>query len=160
MLSFTEFILEQAKAKSEIKDKYETISLIVFDHLLKTLVYEDKDNTKKHLREMSGILRRIQSVKSRSSYINKETLKQILFDDYKDIDFKKCIKDKDIDYGNLQKRNLTKKEIMNILEKVYSRLSFELSKQSFKTFLEYPEFKQFLKGLTNGQELFSKHKQI
>ena len=160
MLSFTEFILEQAKAKSEIKDKYETISLIVFDHLLKTLVYEDKDNTKKHLREMSGILRRIQSVKSRSSYINKETLKQILFDDYKDIDFKKYIKDKDIDYGNLQKRNLTKKEIMNILEKVYSRLSFELSKQSFKTFLEYPEFKQFLKGLTNGQELFSKHKQI
>ena len=146
MLSFTEFILEQAKAKSEIKDKYETISLIVFDHLLKTLVYEDKDNTEKHLREMSGILRRIQSVKSRSSYINKETLKQILFDDYKDIDFKKYIKDKDIDYGNLQKRNLTKKEIFNILEKVYSRLSSELSKQSFKTFLEYPEFQQFLKG--------------
>ena len=45
-----------------------------------------------------------------------------------------------------EKRNLTKKEIMNILEKVYSRLSSELSKQSFKTFLEYPEFKQFLKG--------------
>ena len=146
MLSFTEFILEQAKAKSEIQDKYETISLIVFDHLLKTLVYEYKDNTEKHLREMSGILRRIQSVKSRSSYVNKETLKQILFDDYKDIDFKKYIKDKDIDYGNLQKRNLTKKEIFNILEKVYSRLSSELSKQSFKTFLEYPEFQQFLKG--------------
>ena len=146
MLSFTEFILEQAKAKSEIQDKYETISLIVFDHLLKTHVYEDKDNTEKHLREMSGILRRIQSVKSRSSYVNKETLKQILFDDYKDIDFKKYIKDKDIDYGNLQKRNLTKKEIFNILEKVYSRLSSELSKQSFKTFLEYPEFEQFLKG--------------
>lgn len=160
MLSFTEFILEQAKAKSEIKDKYETISLIVFDHLLKTLVYEDEDNTEKHLREMSGILRRIQSVKSRSSYINKETLKQILFDDYKDIDFKKYIKDKDIDYGNLQKRNLTKKEIFNILEKVYSRLSSELSKQSFKTLLEYPEFQQFLKGITNGQKLFFKYKQI
>lgn len=159
MLSFTEFILEQAKAKSEIKDKYETISLIVFDHLLKTLVYEDKDNTEKHLREMSGILRRIQSVKSRSSYINKETLKQILFDDYKDIDFKKYIKDKDIDYENIQKRNLTKKEIFNILEKVYSRLSSELSKQSFKTLLEYPEFQQFLKGITNGEKLFSKHKQ-
>ena len=144
MLSFTEFILEQAKAKSEIKDKYETISLIVFDHLLKSLVYEDKDNTEKHLREMSGTLRSIQSVKSRSSYIDKETLKQILFDDYKDIDFKKYIKDKDIDYGNLQKRNLSKKEIFNILEKVYLRLSSELSKQSFKTLLEYPEFKQFL----------------
>ena len=146
MFSFTEFIVEQAKTKSKIKDRYETISLIVFDHLLKTLVYKDEDNTEKHLREMSGILRRIQSVKSRSSYINKETLKQILFDDYKDIDFKKYIKDKDIDYGNLQKRNLTKKEIFNILEKVYSRLSSELSKQSFKTFLEYPEFQQFLKG--------------
>ena len=96
MLSFIEFILEQAKAKSEIKDKYETISLIVFDHLLKNLVYEDKDNTEKHLREMSGILRSIQ-----------------------------C-----------------KKEIMNILEKVYLRLSSELSKQSFKTFLDYPELKQ------------------
>ena len=59
MFSFTEFIVEQAKTKSEIKDQYETISLIVFDHLLKTLVYEDKDNTEKHLREMSGILRRI-----------------------------------------------------------------------------------------------------
>ena len=144
MFSFIEFILEQAKTKSEIKDKYETVSLIVFDHLLKTLVYEDEDSTEKHLREMSGILRRIQSVKSRSSYIDKETLKQILFDDYKDLDFKKYIKDKDIDYGNLQKRNLSKKEIFNILEKVYLRLSSELSKQSFKTLLEYPEFKQFL----------------
>ena len=144
MFSFTEFIVEQAKTKSKIKDRYETISLIVFDHLLKTLVYEDKDNTEKHLREMSGILRRIQSVKSKSSYIDKEKLKQILFDDYKDIDFKKYIEDKDIDYGSLQKRNLTKKEIFSILEKVYSRLSSELSKQSFKTLLEYPEFKQFL----------------
>ena len=144
MFSFTEFIVEQAKTKSKIKDRYETISLIVFDHLLKTLVYEDKDNTEKHLREMSGILRRIQSVKSKSSYIDKEKLKQILFDDYKDIDFKKYIEDKDIDYGGLQKRNLTKKEIFNILEKVYSRLSSELSKQSFKTLLEYPEFKRFL----------------
>ena len=146
MFSLTEFILEQAKAKSEIKDKYETISLIVFDHLLKTLVYEDKDNTEKHLREMSGILRRIQSVKSKSSYIDKEKLKQILFDDYKDIDFKKYIEDKDIDYGSLQKRNLTRKEIFNILEKVYLRLSSELSKQIFRTLLEYPELKQFLKG--------------
>ena len=144
MFSFTEFIVEQAKTKSKIKDRYETISLIVFDHLLKTLVYEDKDNTEKHLREMSGILRRIQSVKSKSSYIDKEKLKQILFDDYKDIDFKKYIEDKDIDYGDLQKRNLTKKEIFNILEKVYQRLSSELSKQSFKTLLEYPELKQFL----------------
>ena len=144
MFSFTEFIVEQAKTKSKIKDRYETISLIVFDHLLKTLVYEDKDNTEKHLREMSGILRRIQSVKSKSSYIDKEKLKQILFDDYKDIDFKKYIEDKDIDYGGLQKRNLTKKEIFSILEKVYQRLSSELSKQSFKTLLEYPEFKQFL----------------
>ena len=115
MLSFTEFILEQAKAKSEIKDKYETISHIMFDHLLKTLVYEDKDNIEKYLREMSGILKNIQSIKSKSSYIDKETLKQILFDDYTDIDFKKYIKDKDIDYGDLQKRNLTKKEIFNIL---------------------------------------------
>ena len=144
MFSFTEFIVEQAKTKSKIKDRYETISLIVFDHLLKTLVYEDKDNTEKHLREMSGILRSIQSVKSKSSYIDKEKLKQILFDDYKDIDFKKYIEDKDIDYGGLQKRNLTKKEIFSILEKVYSRLSSELSKQSFKTLLEYPELKQFL----------------
>ena len=144
MFSFTEFIVEQAKTKSEIKDQYETISLIVFDHLLKTLVYEDKDNTEKHLREMSGILRRIQSVKSKSSYIDKETLKQILFDDYTDIDFKKYIEDKDIDYGGLQKRNLTKKEIFSILEKVYSRLSSELSRQSFKTLLEYPELKQLL----------------
>ncbi|EMV9618955.1 hypothetical protein AADV15_000348 [Campylobacter coli] len=142
-MTFNKFILEQAKAKSEIKDKYETISFIVFDHLLKSLVYEDKDNIEKHLREMSGILRSIQSIKSKSSYIDKETLKQILFDDYKDLDFKKYIKDKDIDYGNLQKRNLSKKEIMNILDKVYLRLSSELSKQSFKTFLEYPELKQF-----------------
>ena len=74
----------------------------------------------------------------------KEKLKQILFDDYKDIDFKKYIEDKDIDYGGLQKRNLTKKEIFSILEKVYQRLSSELSKQSFKTLLEYPELKQFL----------------
>ena len=144
MFSLTEFIVEQAKTKSKIKDRYETISLIVFDHLLKTLVYEDKDNTEKHLREMSGILRRIQSVKSKSSYIDKETLKQILFDDYTDIDFKKYIEDKDIDYGGLQKRNLTKKEIFSILEKVYSRLSSELSRQSFKTLLEYPELKQLL----------------
>ena len=144
MFSFTEFIVEQAKTKSEIKDQYETISLIVFDHLLKTLVYKDEDNTEKHLREMSGILRSIQSIKSKSSYIDKEKLKQILFDDYKDIDFKKYIEDKDIDYGNLQKRDITEEEIFNILEKVYQRLSSELSKQSFRTLLEYPEFKQFL----------------
>ncbi|EAJ2432533.1 hypothetical protein CJY16_05255 [Campylobacter coli] len=149
-MTFHKFILEQAKTKSEIKDKYETISFIVFDHLLKSLVYEDKDNIEKHLREMSGILRSIQSIKSRSSYIDKETLKQILFDDYKDLDFKKYIKDKDIDYGNLQKRNLTKKEIFNILDKVYLRLSSELSKQSFKTFLEYPELKQFYETNNNN----------
>ncbi|HEF9977726.1 TPA: hypothetical protein SB263_001861 [Campylobacter coli] len=110
-MTFHKFILEQAKTKSEIKDKYETISFIVFDHLLKSLVYEDKDNIEKHLREMSGIIRSIQSIKSKSSYIDKETLKQILFGGYKDKDFKKYIEDKDIDYGNLQKRNLTKKEI-------------------------------------------------
>lgn len=149
-MSFKEFILEQAKTKSEIKDKYETISFIVFDHLLKSLVYEDKDNIEKHLREMSGIIRSIQSIKSKSSYIDKETLKQILFDDYKDIDFKKYIKDKDIDYGNLQKRNLTKKEIFNILEKVFLRLSSELSKRCFKTLLEYPELKQFYETNNNN----------
>lgn len=149
-MTFKEFILEQSKTKSEIKDKYETISFIVFDHLLKSLVYEDKDNIEKHLREMSGILRSIQSIKSKSSYIDKETLKQILFDDYKDIDFKKYIKDKDIDYGNLQKRNLTKKEIFNILEKVFLRLSSELSKRCFKTLLEYPELKQFYETNNNN----------
>lgn len=149
-MTFHKFILEQAKTKSEIKDKYETISFIVFDHLLKSLVYEDKDNIEKHLREMGGILRGIQSIKSKSSYIDKETLKQILFDDYKDIDFKKYIKDKDIDYGNLQKRNLTKKEIFNILEKVFLRLSSELSKRSFKTLLEYPELKQFYETNNNN----------
>lgn len=149
-MTFKEFILEQAKTKSEIKDKYETISFIVFDHLLKSLVYEDKDNIEKHLREMSGILRSIQSIKPKSSYIDKETLKQILFDDYKDIDFKKYIKDKDIDYGNLQKRNLTKKEIFNILEKVFLRLSSELSKRCFKTLLEYPELKQFYETNNNN----------
>lgn len=149
-MTFKEFILEQAKTKSVIKDKYETISFIVFDHLLKSLVYEDKDNIEKHLREMSGILRSIQSIKSKSSYIDKETLKQILFDDYKDIDFKKYIKDKDIDYGNLQKRNLTKKEIFDILEKVFLRLSSELSKRSFKTLLEYPELKQFYETNNNN----------
>lgn len=149
-MPFHEFILEQAKTKSEIKDKYETISFIVFDHLLKSLVYEDKDNIVKHLREMSGILRSIQSIKPKSSYIDKETLKQILFDDYKDIDFKKYIKDKDIDYGNLQKRNLTKKEIFNILEKVFLRLSSELSKRCFKTLLEYPGLKQFYETNNNN----------
>lgn len=149
-MTFHKFILEQAKTKSEIKDKYETISFIVFDHLLKSLVYEDKDNIEKHLREMSGILGSIQSIKPKSSYIDKETLKQILFDDYKDIDFKKYIKDKDIDYGNLQKRNLTKKEIFNILEKVFLRLSSELSKRSFKTLLEYPELKQFYETNNNN----------
>lgn len=149
-MTFKEFILEQAKTKSVIKDKYETISFIVFDHLLKSLVYEDKDNIEKHLREMSGILRSIQSIKSKSSYIDKETLKQILFDDYKDIDFKKYIKDKDIDYGNLQKRNLTKKEIFDILEKVFLRLSSELSKRCFKTLLEYPELKQFYETNNNN----------
>ncbi|HEG0266708.1 TPA: hypothetical protein SB288_001665 [Campylobacter coli] len=149
-MTFKEFILEQAKTKSEIKDKYETISFIVFDHLLKSLVYEDKDNIEKHLREMGGILRSIQSIKSKSSYIDKETLKQILFDDYKDIDFKKYIKDKDIDYGNIQKRNLTKKEIFNILEKVFLRLSSELSKRSFKTLLEYPELKRFYETNNNN----------
>lgn len=149
-MTFHKFILEQAKTKSEIKDKYETISFIVFDHLLKSLVYEDKDNIEKHLREMSGILRSIQPIKPKSSYIDKETLKQILFDDYKDIDFKKYIKDKDIDYGNLQKRNLTKKEIFNILEKVFLRLSSELSKRCFKTLLEYPELKQFYETNNNN----------
>lgn len=149
-MTFKEFILEQAKTKSEIKDKYETISFIVFDHLLKSLVYEDKDNIEKHLREMSGIIRSIQSIKSKSSYIDKETLKQILFDDYKDIDFKKYIEDKDIDYGNLQKRNLTKKEIFNILEKVFLRLSSELSKRCFETLLEYPELKQFYETNNNN----------
>ena len=49
------------------------------------------------------------------------------------------ISDLEIDYSSLERSKLTKNEIEERLSSIFSRLSEEILKKSFRTFEEYPE---------------------
>ena len=83
-MNFKEFVYEQAFSKDVMISKFTNNSDNIFNHILKVLVYNDPLNNKKHLREMSGIVRSLQNktIKSKITpedlyHISMEILKKI-----------------------------------------------------------------------------------
>ena len=59
--TFREYLYEQAFSKDVMISKFTNNSDNIFNHILKVLVYNDTLNSKKHLREMAGIVRSLQN---------------------------------------------------------------------------------------------------
>ena len=136
---FREYLYEQAFSKDIMISKFTNNSDNIFSHILKVLVYNDPFNNKKHLREMSGIVRSLQN-KTIKSKIALEDLYHIFYGNIEeDGNLSQYISDLEIDYSSLEKSKLTKDEIEERLSSIFSRLSEEILAKSFKSFEVYPE---------------------
>ncbi|MGI7717402.1 hypothetical protein ACNGMK_09175 [Campylobacter coli] len=139
--SFKEYLYEQAFSKDVMISKFTNNSDNIFNHILKVLVYNDPLNNKKHLREMSGIVRSLQN-KTIKSKITQEDLYHIFYGNIEeDSNLKQYILDLEINYGSLQKSKLSENEIHSRLASIFKRLSSEILTKSFKSFEEYPELR-------------------
>ena len=137
--TFREYLYEQAFSKDIMISKFTNNSDNIFSHILKVLVYNDVFNNKKHLREMSGIVRSLQN-KTIKSKIAPEDLYHIFYGNIEeDGNLSQYISDLEIDYSSLERSKLTKDEIEERLSSIFSRLSEEILKKTFRTFEEYPE---------------------
>ena len=95
---------------------------------------------------MVGIVRSLQN-KTIKSKISLEDLYHIFYGNIEeDGNLDQYILDLEIDYSSLEKSELTKDEIEERLSSIFRRLSEEILKKTFRSFEEYPELKQFLKG--------------
>ena len=136
---YTKYVYEQAFTKDVMLSKFTNKSDNIFNHILKVLVYDDPFNNKKHLREMSGIVRSLQN-KTVKSKITSKDLYHIFYGNIEeDNNLNQYILDLDIDYSSLQKSKLTENEIKERLSSIFRRLSNEILKKSFKSFEVYPE---------------------
>ena len=137
--TFREYLYEQVFSKDVIISKFTNNSDNIFNHILKVLVYNDPLNNRKHLREMSDIVRSLQN-KTIKSKIASEDLYHIFYGNIEeDRNLSQYISDLEIDYSSLERSKLTKNEIEERLSSIFSRLSEEILKKSFRTFEEYPE---------------------
>ena len=137
--TFREYLYEQVFSKDVMISKFTNNSDNIFSHILKVLVYNDPFNNKKHLREMAGIVRSLQN-KTIKSKISPEDLYHIFYGNIEeDGNLDQYILDLEIDYSSLEKSKLTKDEIEERLSSIFSRLSEEILKKTFRTFEEYPE---------------------
>ena len=137
--TFREYLYEQAFSKDVMLSKFTNNSDNIFNHILKVLVYNDPFNNKKHLREMSGIVRSLQN-KTIKSKIASEDLYHIFYGNIEeDRNLSQYISDLEIDYSSLERSKLTKDEIEERLSSIFSRLSEEILAKSFKSFEVYPE---------------------
>lgn len=137
--SFKEYLYEQAFSKDVMISKFTNNSDNIFNHILKVLVYDDHLNNKKHLREMSGIVRSLQN-KTIKSKIKPEDLYHIFYGNIEeDANLKQYILDLEINYGSLQKSKLSENEIHFRLVRIFKRLSSEILTKSFKSFEDYIE---------------------
>ena len=137
--TFREYLYEQAFSKDVMLSKFTNNSDNIFNHILKVLVYNDPYNNKKHLREMSGIVRSLQN-KTIKSKIAQEDLYHIFYGNIEeDRNLSQYISDLEINYSSLERSKLTKDEIEERLGSIFRRLSKEILKKTFKTFEEYPE---------------------
>ena len=135
---YTKYFDEQAFSKDIMLSKFTNNSDNIFNHILKVLVYDDPFN-KKHLREMSGIVRSLQN-KTVKSKITPKDLYHIFYGNIEeDKNLNQYILDLDIDYSSLQKSKLTENEIKSRLSSIFKRLSNEILAKSFKSFEVYPE---------------------
>ena len=136
---FKKYFYEQAFSKDIMLSKFTNNSDNIFNHILKVLVYNDPFNNKKHLREMSGIVRSLQN-KTVKSKITPKDLYHIFYGNIEeDNNLNQYILDLDIDYSSLQKSKLTENEIKSRLSSIFKRLSSEILAKSFKSFEVYPE---------------------
>ena len=136
---YTKYFYEQAFTKDVMLSKFTNNSDNIFNHILKVLVYNDPFNNKKHLREMSGIVRSLQN-KTVKSKITPKDLYHIFYGNIEeDNNLKQYILDLDIDYSSLQKSKLSENEIKERLSSIFKRLSNEILAKSFKSFEVYPE---------------------
>ena len=137
--TFREYLYEQAFSKDVMISKFTNNSDNIFSHILKVLAYNDPRNNKKHLREMAGIVRSLQN-KTIKSKISSEDLYHIFYGNIEeDGNLDQYILDLEIDYSSLEKSKLAKDEIEERLSSIFSRLSEEILKKTFRTFEEYPE---------------------
>ena len=136
---YTKYFYEQAFAKDVMLSKFTNNSDNIFNHILKVLVYDDPFNNKKHLREMSGIVRSLQN-KTVKSKITPKDLYHIFYGNIEeDNNLNQYILDLEIDYSSLQKSKLSENEIKERLSSIFRRLSNEILAKSFKSFEVYPE---------------------
>ena len=136
---YTKYFYEQAFTKDVMLSKFTNNSDNIFNHILKVLVYNDPFNNKKHLREMSGIIRSLQN-KTVKSKITPKDLYHIFYGNIEeDNNLNQYILDLEIDYSSLQKSKLTENEIKERLSSIFKRLSNEILAKSFKSFEVYPE---------------------
>ena len=136
---YTKYFYEQAFTKDVMLSKFTNNSDNIFNHILKVLVYNDPFNNKKHLREMSGIVRSLQN-KTVKSKITPKDLYHIFYGNIEeDNNLNQYILDLEIDYSSLQKSKLTENEIKERLSSIFKRLSNEILAKSFKSFEVYPE---------------------
>ena len=136
---YTKYFYEQAFTKDVMLSKFTNNSDNIFNHILKVLVYDDPFNNKKHLREMSGIIRSLQN-KTVKSKITSKDLYHIFYGNIEeDNNLNQYILDLEIDYSSLQKSKLTENEIKERLSSIFKRLSSEILAKSFKSFEVYPE---------------------
>ena len=137
--TFREYLYDQAFSKDVMLSKFTNNSDNIFSHILKVLVYNDPFNNKKHLREMSGIVRSLQN-KTIKSKIALEDLYHIFYGNIEeDRNLSQYISDLEIDYSSLERSKLTKNEIEERLSSIFRRLSKEILRKTFKTFKKYPE---------------------
>ena len=140
-MNFKDYLYEQAFSKDVMISKFTNNSDNIFNHILKVLVYNDPLNNKKHLREMSGIVRTLQN-KTIKSKIKPEDLYHIFYGNIEeDGNLKQYILDLEIDYNSLQKSKISENEIKDRLSNIFKRLSSEILAKSFKSFEEYVELR-------------------
>ena len=138
-MSFKEYLYEQTFSKDVMISKFTNNSDNIFNHILKVLVYNDPLNNKKHLREMSGIVRTLQN-KTIKSKIKPEDLYHIFYGNIEeDGNLRQYILDLEIDYNSLQKSKISENEIKDRLSNIFKRLASEILSKSFKSFEEYVE---------------------
>lgn len=138
-MTFKDYLYEQAFNKDVMISKFTNNSDNIFNHILKVLVYNDPFNNKKHLREMSGIVRSLQN-KTIKSKITPEDLYHIFYGNIEeDKNLKQYILDLEIDYNSLQKSKLSENEIKDRLSNIFKRLASEILTKSFKSFEVYSE---------------------
>ena len=136
---YIKYFYEQAFTKDVMLSKFTNNSDNIFNHILKVLVYNDPFNNKKHLREMSGIVRSLQN-KTVKSKITPKDLYHIFYGNIEeDNNLNQYILDLEIDYSSLQKSKLSENEIKERLSSIFRRLSNEILAKSFKSFEVYPE---------------------
>ena len=136
---YAKYFYEQAFTKDVMLSKFTNNSDNIFNHILKVLVYDDPFNNKKHLREMSGIVRSLQN-KTVKSKITPKDLYHIFYGNIEeDNNLNQYILDLEIDYSSLQKSKLSENEIKERLASIFRRLSNEILAKSFKSFEVYPE---------------------